>query len=217
MRYKCLVADHDDTVVNSTATVHYPSFVEYEKIYHPEVQMSLEEYFEHNFDPGVYTFFHEILGMDEAEMKREEAFWREYAAAHSAPAYPGMKEILERVKAEGGILCVDSHSFTANILRDYRESALPMPDLVYGWDLEKDKRKPAPWTLFEIMKKFDLKPSEILVLDDLKPGYDMARATGVDFAAAGWANDIPSIENFMRENCDFYFKTIREFEEFFFS
>ena len=66
------------------------------------------------------------------------------------------------------------------------------------------------------MKKFDLKPSEILVLDDLKPGYDMARAAGVDFAAAGWANDIPSIENFMRKNCDYYFKTIREFEEFFF-
>lgn len=29
MRYPCLVVDHDDTVVNSTATVHYPCFVEY--------------------------------------------------------------------------------------------------------------------------------------------------------------------------------------------
>ena len=29
LRYKCLVLDHDDTVVNSTATVHYPCFVEY--------------------------------------------------------------------------------------------------------------------------------------------------------------------------------------------
>ena len=25
MRYKCLVFDHDDTVVNSTATIHHPA------------------------------------------------------------------------------------------------------------------------------------------------------------------------------------------------
>ena len=50
------------------------------------------------------------------------------------------------------------------------------------------------------------------MLDDLKPGYDMARAAGVDFAAAGWANDIPEIEGFMRRNCDFYCKTVSDFD-----
>ena len=49
------------------------------------------------------------------------------------------------------------------------------------------------------------------MLDDLKPGYDMARARGVPFAAAGWANDIPEIEGFMRHNCDLYFKTVEAF------
>ena len=53
MRYPCLVVDHDDTVVNSTATVHYPCFVEYTGIYHPEVHYTLEEYIKYNFDPGV--------------------------------------------------------------------------------------------------------------------------------------------------------------------
>ena len=28
MRYKCLVLDHDDTLVNSTATMHFPCFCE---------------------------------------------------------------------------------------------------------------------------------------------------------------------------------------------
>ena len=28
LRYSCLVLDHDDTVVDSIATVHYPSFLE---------------------------------------------------------------------------------------------------------------------------------------------------------------------------------------------
>ena len=52
------------------------------------------------------------------------------------------------------------------------------------------------------------------MVDDLKPGYDMARAAGVDFAAAGWAYDVPEIEAFMRKNCDFYFKTVQEFGTF---
>ena len=48
------------------------------------------------------------------------------------------------------------------------------------------------------------------MLDDLKPGYDMALACSVRFAAAGWANDIPEIERFMRRSCDLYFKTVPE-------
>ena len=47
-------------------------------------------------------------------------------------------------------------------------------------------------------------------MDDLKPGHDMARAAGVPFAAAGWANDIPEIEQFMRKNCDHYCKQVSD-------
>ena len=60
------------------------------------------------------------------------------------------------------------------------------------------------------MKTFGMAPEELLVIDDLKPGYDMAKAAGVPFAAAGWANDIPEIESFMRKNCGLYFKTVDE-------
>lgn len=35
MTYPCLVLDHDDTVVNSTATVHYPCFAEYTAKFSP--------------------------------------------------------------------------------------------------------------------------------------------------------------------------------------
>ena len=61
---------------------------------------------------------------------------------------------------------------------------------------------------------FQLAPEQLLMLDDLKPGYDMCRAAGVPFAAAGWANDIPEIEGYMRRNCDYYFKTVAAFGNF---
>ena len=64
------------------------------------------------------------------------------------------------------------------------------------------------------MEELDLQPEDLLMIDDLKPGYDMARKAGVDFAAVGWASDIPQIEAFMRQNCRHYFKTVAELDEF---
>ena len=210
LRFPCLIVDHDDTVVDSTRTVHYPCFVEYCRTYFPAYTCTLEEYFTCNFDPGVIPFFRDIVGMSEEEMLHEQTFWNAYVQQHVPGAYPGMREILERQKAEGGKLCVISHSYRENILRDYRENGLPEPDLVFGWECPREKRKPSPWGLEQIMETFGFAPQEMLMLDDLKPGYDMARTAGVPFAAAGWANDIPSIERFMRDNCDVYFKRVEE-------
>ena len=89
-----------------------------------------------------------------------------------------------------------------------------MPDVIYGWEQPESERKPAPTPLLRIMADYGLKPEELLVIDDLKPGYDMARAVGADFAAVGWANDIPEIERFMRANCENYFKTVDELDAF---
>ena len=44
--------------------------------------------------------------------------------------------------------------------------------------------------------------------------WEAVKAAGVDFAAAGWAYDVPEIEGFMRKNCDFYFKTVQDFGQF---
>ena len=217
LKYPCLVLDHDDTTVNSTATLHYPCFVEYMAKFHPEIHMTLEEYFNYNFDPGVIDMFTKICGMTWEEMLEEEAYWKEYVSRHAAKAYPGIREIMEEQRRRGGRICVVSHSFEENILRDYRENSLPEPDQIYGWDYPNDKRKPSVWPLEQIMEKYSLHPSELLVVDDLKPGYDMARKAGVPFAAAGWANDIPKIESFMRKNCGMYFKTVQELHDYLFT
>ena len=211
MKYRCLIVDHDDTVVNSTATVHFPCFQEYLRQYRPEYSCTLEHYFLRNFDPGVVAFFREDVGLSEAEMLHEQAYWNEYVQRHVPRVYPGMADILWRQRREGGLLCVISHSYRDNILRDYRENGLPEPDEVFGWECPPHLRKPSPWGIGQIMEKYRLDPAQVLVLDDLKPGLDMARAAGVDFAAAGWANDIPEIEGFMRANCERYFKTVEAF------
>ena len=217
LKYPCLVLDHDDTTVNSTATVHYPCFVEYMEKYFPDVHLTLEEYFRYNFEPGVIDLFTKICGMTWEQMMDEDNYWKEYVKHHVPAAYPGIKEILEEQKKRGGKICVVSHSFADYIRRDYRLNGLPEPDLIFGWEQPPEQRKPSVYPLEQIMKTFGMKPEELLVVDDLKPGYDMARAAGVPFAAAGWANDIPEIEHFMRENCGLYFKKVVEFGNFLYS
>ena len=200
MKYKCLVLDHDDTVVNSTATIHYPCFIEYLDKYFPHLSKNYtrESYFVKNFHPGITSLLVDEVGLSPKELIEEEEYWAEYVKGHVPEVYPGIREIIEDFRAKGGIIAVNSHSYTKYIERDYEKNALPPPDVIYGWDIPKDKRKPAPDTLFDLMEKYSLFPSEILVVDDLKPGYDMARSAGVDFAAAGWAYDIPEIREFMR-------------------
>ena len=217
MKYPCLVVDHDDTVVNSTATVHYPCFVQYTKEFFPHYRCTLEEYFIKNFDPGIVALFRDEVGMTDEQMKHEQVYWNAYVQNHIPRAYEGMRETLLEQKQRGGLLCVVSHSLTENILRDYRENGLPKPDMVFGWESPPEERKPNPYPLLRIMQTYGLRADELLMLDDLKPGWDMARACGVPFAAAGWANDLIEIESFMRRHCDYYFKTVEELRDFLFS
>ena len=81
-----------------------------------------------------------------------------------------------------------------------------MPDEIFGWDLPRELRKPATYTVDKLIEKYGFDKSEIIMVDDLKPGFDMARAAGITFAAAGWAYSVPMIEAFMREHSDFYLK-----------
>lgn len=216
MKYRCLVFDHDDTTVNSTATIHHPCFERFLEDYYPGRHCSLEEYFIRNFSPGFLAMCREEYGMDEQMIELEGQYWREYVKTRIPEAYPGIRAVMERQKAEGGLIAVISHSFRENILRDYAANGLPEPDLIFGWEMPAEKRKPSPWPLQEVMKKLGLQKKDVLMIDDLKPGYDMATACGVPFAAAGWSNDIPEIESFMREHSTLYFKTITGLSDYLF-
>lgn len=212
MKYKCLVLDHDDTIVNSTATVHYPSFIEFMKIHRPGTFYTLEEYIKYNFDPGVVPFFKDLCGLTEEELILEQDFWKEYQSEHVSDAFEGIRDLLINFKEEGGIIAVVSHSFSDKIIRDYKYNKLPMPDLIFGWEEPKEERKPSPIPLYKIMEQFDLKPNDLLVVDDLKPGLLMAKEAKVPFAAAGWCFDIPENTSYMKQNADYYLKTVQDFK-----
>ena len=219
MKYKCLVLDHDDTVVDSTATIHFPCFVEYLGKYRPHLKdnYDVDSYFRKNFDPGILSLLRDEVGLSEAEVAEEGEYWREYVRGHIPRAYDGIREIIDEFLTRGGTIAVVSHSYLEYIERDYLENGLKMPSLVYSWELPLEKRKPSPYPLLDIMERLSLAPSDILVVDDLKPGYDMAKAAGVDIAAAGWAHHVDGIRSFMIKNCEYFLESVEELSSLLFN
>ncbi|MCQ2538500.1 MAG: HAD family phosphatase [Lachnospiraceae bacterium] len=218
MKYKCLVLDHDDTVVSSTKEIHHPAFLEALHQLRPGTpDVTCEEYFRKNFDPGFLDYCIKDFGFTEAELKQEEEIWKSFVKTRIPNAFPGIKEIIARQKAEGGLVVVVSHSFEFNIKRDYEANGLPMADEIFGWDVPKEIRKPSPYVLTKVAEKYGLTPKDFVVVDDLKPGYDMAREFGCTFVGAGWCNEVQEIRDFMKAKSDVYFTDVKSLEQYLFS
>ena len=219
MKYKCLILDHDDTVVSSSETIHYPSFIEYLKVRRPgmEKNYTFESFIEKNFTPGILELLTDEVGLNEQELDEEQEFWNDFVNTRTPGAYAGFRELIAEFKARGGIVAVCSHSMTSFIERDYNANDLPMPDVIYGWDMPKEYRKPSPYTVTDLIARYGFDRGEILMVDDLKPGFDMARSAGIDFAAAGWAYNVPKIAEFMRRHSDFYLTSVEELAKLLFS
>ncbi|MCQ2453008.1 MAG: hypothetical protein MJ136_00265 [Clostridia bacterium] len=111
-----------------------------------------------------------------------------------------MPEIIRRQKAEGGRVCVVSHSYARYIVRDYEAAGLPVPDLTLGWEVGAENQKPSPAPIHRIMDSFGYELKDILVVDDLKPGYTMARAAGCDIAVAMWGHE-DELAQLVRQDC----------------
>lgn len=217
LKYPCLVLDHDDTVVQSEATVNFPCFQDILPRFRPGASISLEKYVEGCCHLGFADLCRVWFGFTEQELEEEYQIWRKYIMTHIPPPFPGMDRIIRRQKEAGGLVCVVSHSCEENITRDYRTHFGILPDRIYGWDLPEEKRKPSTYSLRQIMAAYNLTPKDLLVVDDMKPGYEMASRAGVPIAFAGWGRrDYPEIAAEMTRLCDYSFHSPAALEHFLF-
>lgn len=217
LKYPCLILDHDDTVVQSEATVNYPFFVDFLAEYRPGMTITAHEYVSECYSPGYIPMCRQRFGFSDEELDIEYNAWKEHIKTHIPAPYPGIERIIRRQKEAGGLICVVSQSAQENILRDYKAHFGVVPDEIYGWDLAPEQRKPSAWALQTVMEKYSLSPSQLLVIDDMKPAVSMARSGGVQIAFAGWGRaEFPNICAEMEELCDFSFYSTEALEAFLF-
>ena len=217
LKYPCLVLDHDDTVVQSEATVNYPFFAYILDKFRPGTTVALEEYVHGCCNVGFADMCRQKYGFTEQELVDEYAGWQEYIKDHIPAPFPGIGQIIRRQKEEGGLVCVVSHSSVTNITRDYQTHFGMLPDDIFGWDYPEHQRKPNPWPLEQIMAKYQLRPNQLLVVDDLKPAWEMANKVNVPIAFAAWGReDYPQIVADMTRLCNYTFHSPKDLEKFLF-
>lgn len=217
LKYPCLVLDHDDTVVKSEITVNYPCFLESLEKFRPGETMGYQEFVSWCFRYEFTEFLRIKYGFTDEELFEEYTMWQTYSKTRIPPAYEGIREIILEQKRRGGLVCVASLSSKENILRDYREHIGIEPDMIFSCNDPKDQRKPNPYPLQTIMKTYGLNPSEVLMVDDLKTGYEMAAAAGVPIAFAAWSRlSNPDVMEQMEKLCDHSFHTTEDLHNFLF-
>lgn len=215
LKYKCLVLDHDDTAVKSTPDIHYPSFVKALRDLRPkETPITYEDFVRSCFHPGFSSLCKDLMKFTEEEQQHQQVVWKTYTEAMVPDFYERFAETIREFKNQGGIVTVVSHSEKNRIERDYSIHCGVGPDAIFGWELPDHQRKPQPYAIKEILKRFHLQDHEALMLDDLKPGLEMARSCNVDFAAAGWSHSIPEIKDHMKGASTYYFETVEQFHQF---
>jgi phosphoglycolate phosphatase/pyrophosphatase PpaX len=212
IRYRAILIDHDDTAVDSTAVIHYPAHLEALRTLRPQyAPPSKDQWLVRNFH-GIMEYLVGELRMTEAELKTEFEIWRRWTTSRVPPFFPGFLAMLADFRRHGGLVAVISHSETDIIERHYR--AAPdvafLPDLIFGWEHDAEKRKPSPWPVQEALRQFDCAPSDALIVDDLKPGVLMSHATGVPIAAAGWSHRVAEIEEYMRAHSVAYCRRVED-------
>lgn len=209
LKYKCLVLDHDDTVVQSEDTINYPFFCYILDQFRPGEKITPEEYAYGCYHTGFTQMCTEKYGFTEQEQEEEYLGWKEYIRTHIPAPYEGIERIIHRQKELGGIICVVSHSSEENIKRDYAAHFNLQPDEIFGWDYPAHQRKPNPYPIEQIMKKYNLAKEDILIVDDMKPAWEMAQKTNVPIAFAGWGRlHYPAIVEEMSRLCDYSFLSV---------
>ena len=217
LKYPCLVLDHDDTVVQSEKTIGYPFFCYILDQFRPGQTISLTDYVRDCHNYGFAEMCRRRWNFTDEEQELEHRGWMDYVKTHIPDAFDGIGDVIRRQKEDGGLICVVSHSSIENITRDYAVHFGVQPDAIYGWDLPEHQRKPNPWPLEDIMKRYNLTPDQILVVDDMKLAWMMAHPLRVKLAFAAWGKvDFPELSEEMTKLSDFSFTTPNQLYDYLF-
>ncbi len=217
LRYKCLALDHDDTVVQSEATINYPCFCRFLEVHRPGITYSLDEYVRDCSQMNFGQMCKMRFSMTDEELHQEYLFWKDYMKKHIPEAFPGLGQVLQEYRNAGGKICVVSMSTEENILRDYQTHFGFEPNMIFSCELPEQLRKPNTYPLEQIQKQYGIDPEDILVVDDMKFAVEMARNAGCPIAFAGWSRkEFPQIGKEMEYVCDYHFYSIEEFRKFLF-
>ena len=181
LRFRCLLIDHDDTAVDSTAAVHYPAHLEALRVLRPGARRpTKDQWLLRNFH-GIMEYLVGDLGMNQQELAREFEIWRSWTTSRVPPFFPGFLELLADFRERGGLVAVDlalgGGRDRGALPRRQAPAVRARPHLRVGPRRGQAQAQPLARAGGPAARS-GCRPAEALVVDDLKPGVLMAQATG---------------------------------------
>ncbi len=188
LKKKCLFFDHDDTLINSQETIHYPIFLETLSLLRPTAsQPSFKDFVMLSNHYGFEGYLKEIYQFTNDEIALEIKWWRKKVMQKEAEAFEDVVLLLQEFVAAGGLIVVYSYSESMMINRDYRRLFGFLPHHIIGFDNDPHKRKPARLPLLEVMAQFNLTAKDCLIVDDMPMLIETSFRSNIDMVAACWA------------------------------
>ena len=127
LKYRCLVLDHDDTVVQSMKTMSYPFWCMELEIFRPGRTMTFEEYVMECHNRGFAGLCRDLFRFTEEELKQEHSMWMDYVMTHTPDPYPGIPMQTTFSGTIGPILTWNRMPSTVGNCRHISENPVPIP------------------------------------------------------------------------------------------
>lgn len=159
-----------------------------------------EDHFVRGFGRKNERIIPEILGwsQDADEIRRlslrKEALYREIVVEEGLEALPGVRPLLERLRAAGIPSCIGSSTHRENI--DTLLAVLGFADLFDGMVTAEDVSagKPHPEVFLKAAAKINRAPHRCIVFEDAWAGIEAARAGGMKVVGVASTHDAASLE-----------------------
>src|SRR5690554_6922563 len=121
LKKKCLILDHDDTLINSQETIHYPIFLETLDLLRPSVSYpTFDEFVSLSNKYGFEGYIKKVYQFSDEEVAIEVDLWRHKVNQRQASVFEEVALVVNDFIKANGILIVYSYSESDMIIKDYK-------------------------------------------------------------------------------------------------
>lgn len=171
------VFDFDDTIVDSTPKIHYEAYKQFCELTNKKY-LSLKEYYCELFNK-TYVEFLKDMNLTDEEYKLEYQNWKKYTSTHHPIPFNKILSLLEYINLKGHKLVICSQSDRKTIENFFTKTFVKVDLIIAGDRIHPERNKPYNYPINLIKKQFNVDNSQIIVVDDMKPGLLMAKNNDV--------------------------------------
>ena len=177
--YKACVFDFDGTLIDSMMSFADTAAVVMERFFGLDLDVGKRRYLETSGSP----FRHQLEEMFPGDRRNDESAEvfesRKMAAITPESFFPETREVIETLRGGGVLVAVSSNNFAENVKRLLHEGDIPV-DMMLSYHPGFHKGEPH---FSMILKRWQLKRSDILYIGDSIKDARWSKEYGVDFAS----------------------------------